>query len=139
MRNRLAWGYMIGVSDMIIQLKLADRAHLDTARLSEIVARLGPRGAEDMISRAMEDLAVQLAKVHRAFARGNLHEVAFATKQVEVLAHRMGMPDVARVARDVVALSTRGDATAISATVARLGRIGESSLMEVWDVQDLSG
>lgn len=124
---------------MIIQLQPRETARLDKARLAEIVARLGPRGADDMITRGMEELAVQLAKVHRGFARSHLHEIGCAAQQVQQLAHRMGMPDLARVARDAQSLSCTCDGAALAAAVSRLGRLGEASLMKVWDLQDLSG
>ena len=41
---------------------------------------------------------------------------------------------LARVGRDVLALSDRPDATALAATMARLERIGEISLVAVWDL-----
>ncbi|MCB1338182.1 MAG: hypothetical protein KDK10_12270, partial [Maritimibacter sp.] len=54
------------------------------------------------------------------------------------VAQQVGMTTLARVGRDVLELSQSYDAAAFGATVARLGRIGESSLMAVWDLQDLS-
>ncbi len=128
-----------GVSDMIVTLQPAETASLDKRRLAEIVARLGPRGADDLISRAMEELAVHLARAHKGYMRGHLCELESAAGRVNELAMRMGMPELARVARDVRGLCRRSDGAALAATVARLGRLGEISLMEIWDIQDLSG
>ena len=132
-------GHLIGVSDMILQLQLAETSQLDERRLAEIAARLGAVGADDMISRGMEDLAVQLAGVHKAYLRGNPSAMKAALTQICDLAFRLGMPGLLSVARDVGALMDRADEAALAATMGRLGRIGESSLMQVWDIRDLSG
>ena len=126
---------------MILALRPVEPARLDTHRIAEIVARLGPRGADDMISRAMEELAVLLARIHKAYGRRALHEVSEAAREIDRLAGHVGMPVLARVARDVARLSRRGgdDGTALAATIARLGRVGEDSLMGIWDIQDISG
>ena len=47
------------------------------------------------------------------------------------------MTTLARVARDVLRPAPSHDAAALGATLARLVRIGERSLMAVWDLQDL--
>lgn len=127
------WGML-----MIQTLRLSEKARLDKNRLSEIVARLGSRGADDLISRTMEELAVQLAKVHKGFARGSTHEVHMAARKISEFSAHVGMPSLSAVASDVTRLAQENDGAAFAATVARLGRIGESSLMKVWDLQDLS-
>ena len=48
------WGTILGVRVMILELRLAEPVRLDQNRLVEIVARLGARGADDLISRTME-------------------------------------------------------------------------------------
>jgi hypothetical protein len=123
---------------MIESLQLAEAVELDKNRLSEIVARLGPLGADDLISRMMEELAVQLAKVHKGFRRSSMNEVREAARKITDVAAHVGMPGLSRVAGDVRRLTDLRDAAALAATVDRLGRIGESSLMQVWDLQDLS-
>jgi len=123
---------------MIKSLPLAEAVVLDKNRLSEIVARLGPLGADDLISRMMEELAVQLAKVHKGFRRGSVNEVREAARKIAEVAAHVGMPGLSRVAGDVRRLAQQRDTAALAATVERLGRIGESSLMQVWDLQDLT-
>ncbi len=123
---------------MILSMQLVEQVRLDKNRLSEIVARLGPLGADDLISRTMEELAVQLAKVHKAYQRGSMNEVRNAVRKISEVAAHVGMPGLSSVAGDVRQLLDMRDTAALAATVARLGRIGESSLMQVWDLQDLS-
>lgn len=48
------------------------------------------------------------------------------------------MTTLARVARDVAELCQADDSAALSAAMARLTRVGERSLIAVWDLQDMS-
>jgi hypothetical protein len=125
----------------IVQGKLVpvEKVRLDNIQLTDLYERLGPTGAEDYISTTMEELAVQLAKLNRACSAGRIAEVQRAANLISILANQIGMQIVARVADDVSGLASRNDGAAFAATVARLGRVGETSLMAVWDLQGLSG
>jgi hypothetical protein len=52
------------------------------------------------------------------------------------IADQIGMASLARVARDVSSCAVRVDAAALGATLARLERIADVSLMAIWDMQD---
>ena len=128
-----------GVMNVQGKLIPVEKVRLDNAHLEKLYAQLGSVGAEDFISRTMEDLAVQLAKLRRCQSAGGIADVRQIAGTIAALADQIGMSMVSRVARDVAKLSTRNDGTAFEATVARLGRVGETSLMAVWDMQGLSG
>lgn len=117
----------------------SEKVRLNNATLEQLDARLGPNGAEDFIAKRMEELAVQLAKIDRLYRCGRLADLQRSALLVAKLADQIGMQLAARVANDVAALTRRDDGTALAATVARLGRVGEDSLMAVWDLHDLSG
>ena len=121
------------------KLELSEKVRLDNDRLNELYDRLGPNGAEDFISAKMEELAIQLARLGRDYETGRLSGTRHAAEQINALADQIGMTMVAHVARDVGALTQRNDPTALAATVARLERVGETSLMAGWDIQGLSG
>ena len=116
-----------------------EKVRLDNAHLEKLYLQLGAAGAEDFISIAMEDMAVQLAKLGRNYNAGRIDELRQVARVIASQADQIGMSIVSRVARDVAELSTRNDDTALAATVARLGRVGEISLMAVWDMQGVSG
>ncbi len=117
---------------------MTEPVHLDQNRLVEIVARLGARGADELISRTMEELAVLLATVHKAFAAGRMIEGEQAASKIRQVAAHVGMPGLSSVAQDVARLAAGRDSVAIAATAARLSRCGEASLMKVWDLQGQS-
>ncbi len=131
-------GANIGVSRVIVTLRPTEQVQLDRNRLMEIVARLGSRGADELISRVMEELAIQLSKVHNALGRGSIQDAQSAARKIVELAAHVGMPLLSDVAGHMVQLVNTDDGAALAATAARLSRTGEASLMKVWELKDLS-
>lgn len=128
----------MGYDVMLGILNPTEKVRLDNKRLEELYQQLGPVAAENVISRAMEELAVRLAKVARAYNRRDLNEIRKIAHSIKVIADQVGMSTLGCVAADVAALTARNDGAALAATTARLTRLGERSLMAVWDLQDLS-
>ncbi len=111
---------------------------LDRNRILELGVRLGPMGAEDLISRAMEDLAVLLAQLNRAFDEQRLADMREVAVKISALAIQVGMPCLALIGRDVAHLTQTADGAALAAVTARLDRIAEQSLLAIWNIEDMS-
>jgi hypothetical protein len=111
---------------------------VDKERLEQLYAQLGASGADGVVSRAMEELAVRLAKVDSCYKKGQLEDMQRAARSMIAISEQIGMETFARVAADVNTLATLDDGTALAATVDRLMRIGENSLLAVWDLQGAS-
>lgn len=127
------------VVNAIVQLTLEENVRLDRDQLEVLYVQLGPTGADKLVSHALEELAVALARVQKNQAAGRVDEVRVGVKSLIAISQQIGMTTLARVARDVLDLLDGKDGAAYCASVARLGRIGESSLMAVWDLQDIPG
>lgn len=112
---------------------------LDPDRLGELYAQLGEAAAEDVICRAMEEMAVRLACCERMYRAEESAGLRKTVRSLAAIADQVGMHALARVARDVGYCVAHGDQNALAATLARLLRIGERSLTEIWDLRDLSG
>jgi len=121
----------------VSQLHLDEVVRLDVECLDEIREQLGLNGGETAISMAMEDLAVLLYHATKLWCANDLDGLEPAVRQVAGVARRIGMPGLARVAADVLSLCNGGDAVALAATVARMRRVGERSLLAIWDRDDL--
>ena len=119
-------------------LSITEEAHVDRGRLTELKIRLGDLGAENLVFRTMEELAVQLAKVHTALCRGHLFEVQAAAGKIATKSDHIGLITLANVANDVHNLAATDNAAALSACAARLSRVGEESLVAVWCAENLS-
>ena len=122
----------------VSQLRPQESVTLNTDVLEEMNVRLGYHKAETAICTAMEDIAVLLQYTGTLLRTGDRKNLAVTARQIESLSERIGMDRLARVATDVLRLCDRDDQAALGATTARLRRVGETSLIAIWDREDLS-
>ena len=124
--------------DQIITLAQNETVRLDPDRLGELYAQLGEAGAEDVVCRAMEELAVRLSHTERLYRQNEMMDLRKSARSLVAISEQIGMHSVARVARDVTYCIDDDDRVALAATLSRLLRIGERSLTAIWDMQDLT-
>ena len=113
-----------------------EAANVDQDRLSALYLQLGQANAEDVVCRAMEELALRLSNCDRLYRDLALDELRKGVRSLIAIADQIGMSDVSVVAWHVTACIDNEDATALASTFARLLRIGEKSLFTMWDSQD---
>lgn len=111
---------------------------LDADKLEAIYRQLGDAGAEDIVCRAMEELAVRLAQTERFYREGRRAEMGKSARSIVAIAEQIGMQMLACVAGHTKLCIDDGDEIALAAVLARLIRTGERSLSEIWELQDLS-
>ncbi len=119
-------------------LKQKEVVRLNPDRLEELYSQLGEAGAEDVVCRALEELAVRLSQTERCHREGRLTDMRKSARSLVAIADQIGMHMLSRVAVDVAACAGGSDPVAIAATLSRLLRIGDRSLSEVWDIQDVT-
>lgn len=124
--------------EQITTLRQDERVLLDHTRLGELYDRLGPHGAEDVVCRAMEELALRLAQVEQSHRNHDWGETRKGARVLAAIADQIGMHTLARVGRDLANCVDAGDSIALAAVLARLVRTGERSLTAVWDLQDIT-
>ncbi len=124
--------------ERITLLNQTEVVQLDQGRLEQLYLQLGEAGAEDVVCRALEELAVRLSHTERCFRRNQVQDMRKSARSLIAIAEQIGMTKLAGVARDVTLSIDLCDKVAVAATLARLLRIGESSLHEIWDVPDYS-
>ncbi len=122
----------------ISELRLEEPARFNPERLEELCRRIGEVRAEAEVAHALQrisdvlpTLPIVLYEQPGAFA--------VTVDQVAGDAELIGMATLARVARDVLDSFTTNNDVALAATLARLERVGERSILAVWDLEDLSG
>lgn len=122
----------------VLKLAYDETVRLDRSQLEVLYQSLGPIGADKVVNHALEEISISLTRAVKEYRTGHLDELRATVRGVVAVAQQVGMMTLARVARDVQELTGTHDAAALGATVARLERIGEHSLVAVWDLQDLS-
>lgn len=124
--------------EKVTMLMQNEAVRLDQERLRALYGQLGEAGAEDVICRAMEELAIRLTCAERMYRSGQVSDLRKSVRSMAAIADQVGMYLLARVARDVTSVIDLGNENALAATLARLLRIGDRSLTAVWDIRDLS-
>lgn len=122
----------------VLRLKHEESVRLDRSQLEVLYQSLGPLGADKVVNHALEEIAVALSRMGKEYREGRLQDLRLSVRSLIAVAQQVGMTTLARVGRDVLELSSSHDAPAFGAAMARLERIGETSLVAVWDLQDLS-
>lgn len=123
---------------VVAKLRPTGEVYLDREQLDQLYAQLGASGGDGVVTRAMEELAVRMAKVDSCHKKGQFEELQRAARSMIAISEQIGMVTFAGVAGDVSRLALEDDGTALAATVDRLMRIGENSLLAVWDIQGAS-
>ncbi|GHE96301.1 hypothetical protein GCM10016455_15810 [Aliiroseovarius zhejiangensis] len=123
---------------VVVKLSHRETVRLDRAQLERMYVQWGPVRADKEVNQALEDLAIGMAEVQKSHRQRRSDDLREQVRNLIAIANKIGMTSLGRVARDVLDLSDGTDEPAFHATVARLGRIGERSLIAVWDIQDMS-
>lgn len=110
---------------------------LNAHRIDALYLQLGESSAEDVVCRALEELAARLGHAERLYREGRISDMRKCARSLIAIADQIGMQHLVQVAGDVTGCIDAGDTNALAATFARLLRIGERSLCEIWDVPEL--
>lgn len=119
-------------------LLLAEPVRLNSDRLDELHRQLGPGDAEEVVCRAMEELAVRLTHMEQMHRNDEQEALRKSARSLSKIADQIGMCGLARVAGDVINCIDAVDRVSLAATLARLMRVGERSLTAIWDLQDMT-
>ena len=123
----------------ILHIKPVEQVQVDRGRLGTLFVQLGEREAEEILCRALEELALRLGRCEKQFRQADWVALRKNVRSLIAIGEQIGMQVMAQVAGDVTRCIDRSDATATAATLARLIRVGERSLTAVWDAQDVPG
>jgi hypothetical protein len=125
--------------EQVTCLTFRDSVVIDRGTLSALDQQMGPKKAEETVCRAMEELALRLAQCERHFLAGKHRELHKAARSIGAIGTQIGLTSLSNVALQVTSAIESTDDVALAATLARAMRVGERSLCEIWDLQDLSG
>lgn len=123
-----------------VHVLFSDEAvYLDLIRIEELERLLGGKDAENVIVKAMEEVAKRLTLSERAFYAQDWAALRKAVKSMSAIGEQIGMQSLVRAGRNTLdALDSRNH-VAMAATFYRLQRIGDRSLSEYWDLQGVTG
>jgi hypothetical protein len=111
----------------------------DVEAIAVIYRNLGAPTAEKMVTRALGELALTMARLAETVRSQDLRDVADHLVRLSRLADDLGLVSLAAVARDSRLCLERADSTGFAAVWARLVRVAERSLSPHRGIADLSG
>lgn len=111
----------------------------DVEAIAAIYRNLGAPTAEQVVTRALGEVALTMAALAEKVSRLDLREAAPQLGRLKRLADDLGLVSLAQVSADARGCLERADATAFAAVWARLLRVAERSLAGHSDTADLSG
>lgn len=123
----------------VIALTPREVVRQDVEAIALIYRNLGAPTAEKMVTRALGELALTMARLAETVRSQDLRDVADHLVKLSRLADDLGLISLGAVARDSRLCLERADSTGFAAVWARLLRVAERSLSPNPGMADLSG
>lgn len=124
--------------ERVTLLAYSETVRVESEQLDGLYSQLGTSGAEDVVCRAMEDIALRMNKTVRQYRDGEFKALRKNARSLVAIADQIGLSGLSSVARDVTNCIDDGDHVALSAVLNRFLRVGERSMTAIWDLRDIS-
>jgi len=125
--------------EKVTVLKPHEAVRQDVEAIAAIYRNLGAQMAEQMVTRALGELALTMAAIAEKVRAQDLRDLARQLSQLRRKAEDVGLLSLACVASDARTCLERADGTAFSAVWARLLRVAERSISSDHGVAGRSG
>jgi len=125
--------------EKVTVLKPHEAVRQDVEAIAAIYRNLGAQMAEQMVTRALGELALTMAAIAEKVRAQDLRDLARQLSQLRRKAEDVGLLSLACVASDARTCLERADGTAFSAVWARLLRVAERSISPDHGVAGRSG
>jgi hypothetical protein len=112
----------------VVALRPNDRVRQDAEPIASLYRNLGTASAEQVVTRALGELALTMSGMAAQVRLHDLHDLARHLRRLQRMSENLGMTSLGMVAGDVRDCLERAEPTAFAAVWARLLRVAESSL-----------
>lgn len=127
------------IMENVTVLRPRERVRQDGEAIAVIYRNLGTTAAEQMVTRALGELALAMAGIAAQVKAQELADLARQLKKLQRMAENLGMLSLSTVSQDARICLERCDPTSFAAVWARLLRVAERSLASDAGFADLSG
>lgn len=124
------------MDENVVALRPKDRVRQDAEPIATMYRNLGTASAEQVVTRALGELALTMAGLAQQVRRHELADLSRQLKRLQRLSENLGLVSLGTVAGDLRSCLEAADVTAFSAVWARLLRIAERSLAPDRDFLD---
>lgn len=112
----------------ITKFRPNDRICQDAEPIALIYRSMGTHAAEEVVNRALSELAVTMSGIARQVRARNTLDLVRQLRRLERMAVQLGLVSLGTVSNDAQSCLDNGDLAAFSAVWARLVRVAEASL-----------
>ncbi len=120
----------------VVALRPNDRVRQDAEPIASLYRNLGTASAEQVVTRALGELALTMAGMARQVRDHDLADLSRQLRRLQRMSENLGMISLAQVSQAVRDCLEQAEPTAFSAVWARLLRVAESSLASEGDFLD---
>jgi hypothetical protein len=114
--------------DNVVALRPNDRLRQDAEPIATIYRNLGTASAEQVVTRALTELALTMSGLAAQVQAHDLADMARQLRRLQRMSENLGLVSLGLIAADVGSCLEQKDVTAFSAVWARLMRVAERSL-----------
>jgi hypothetical protein len=115
-------------AENVVALRPNDRVRQDAEPIATIYRNLGTTSAEQVVTRALTELAVTMSSLAAQVQAHDLANMARQLRRLQRMSENLGMVSLGLIADDVRICIERSDVTGFAAVWARLMRVAERSL-----------
>ncbi len=112
----------------VVSLRPQERVKQDAEPIATIYRNLGAASAEQVVTRALAELALTMAGLACQIHKHELTDVDRQLRRLQRMAEHLGMVSLGLIAGDLRLCLGQSDVTGFSAVWARLMRVAERSL-----------
>lgn len=123
----------------VTAMRPVERVRQDGEAIAVIYRNLGTATAEQMVTRALGELALAMAGIAAQVKARQMADLARQLRRLQRMAENLGMISLAQVSGDALYCLERCESTAFSAVWARLLRVAERCLATDKGFADISG
>ena len=117
----------------VAALGVNENVRVDNGRVRDIVTELGEVAAGGVLQVALEQMAMAVQGLRDDAGQGDMRAVIRNGERLSRLAMQVGLVSLADVARCVANCACAGDIVALGATLSRMERVANISLIEIWE------
>ena len=116
----------------VVRLRFHEHIEFDPNPVRRLYADLGHEDAEEQICDALENIARLLDRLQRAIGKDQFELTSALAMDLGSLADGIGLRSVAKVSSALRTAAICGEARSLTSIFARLKRVAEPSMVEVW-------
>lgn len=113
---------------LVTRLQIAENVRIQVDALSILQDSLGPVGSQDVIERAVVEVAERMSTIEQSLMIGDAQSLRRAARSLASIGAQLGLILLAKVADDAIYCSECQDDIALHAVISRLIRVGDASL-----------